>query len=152
MQMDSLSKASLNRIREIFKQLKPVDEGARQGFFRASFIGPWWLRVSAMPSIALSGLPGWQGKQFLDPFHATNVLQNKHGRVERLQMTCNAVISLVDGKPGVALQYGQNAVMPWRWVIDEIRMLDHNTFLCMTVIDLPILRHFSFPFILSREL
>ncbi|NHC03992.1 hypothetical protein G9F31_09440 [Acinetobacter sp. 187] len=151
MQMDSLAKASLSQIREVFKNLDPVSEELRQGFFRASFIGPWWLRVSAMPSIALSGLGGWQGKKFLDPFHATNIIHNKQGVSEKLHMRCSAVTSLIDGKRSVALQYRDDAVVPWRWVIDEMRTLDQNTFLCMTVINLPVLKHFSFPFILSRE-
>lgn len=149
---EQLLTASLNHIRQVFKQLEPAAEHLRYGFFRASFIGPWWLRISAMPSIALSGLVGWQGKKFFDPFRATNILKTKKGQTEKLQMTCQAVQSLVDGKQGIALQYGADAVLPWRWVVDEIRVLDENTLLCMTVINLPLLKHFSFPFILSREL
>ena len=151
MSAQPLFNASLGHIRQIFSTLEPVEEQQRSGFFRASFIGPWWLRISAMPSIALSGLVGWQGKKFLDPFHATNVLQTTHGTHEKLSMTCQSMQSLVDGKNGVALFYGQDAVKPWCWVVDEMRLLDEHTFLCMTVIDLPLLRALSFPFILRRE-
>jgi len=151
MKVEDLLTASLKHIKSTFCTLKPVDEHLRYGFFRASFIGPWWLRHSAMPSIALSGLRGWQGKKFFDALNATNILKSKNGTVEKLQMSCQRVHSLVDGQQSIALQYGLKAPLPWRWVVDELRVLDDDTFLCMTVIDLPLLRNFSFPFLLRRE-
>lgn len=148
---EALATASLGYIRHFFREL-PSDIGKiSSGFYRASFIGPWWLRVSAMPSIALSGLKGWQGKQFFDAHNATNILKTKQGLVEKLHMRCVQGESLVDGKWGVALNYGVDAPIPWRWVKDEMRILDEQTFLCMTVIDLPLIRKLSFPFILRRE-
>jgi hypothetical protein len=58
--------------------------------------------------------------------------------------------SKVDGQPGVALHYGAEAPLPWRWVTDELRQIDQHRVLGMTVIDLPILRHWAFPFLLER--
>lgn len=150
MDLKTLEKASLKTIKHKFMQLEPMSESFRYGFLKVQFIGPWWLRKSAMPSIHLSGLPGWQGKLFLDPDHATNILKIKDKEEQRYTMQCVELISLVDAKPSVVLNYGAAAPIPWRWVIDELRILDENNFLCMTVINLPILRHFSFPFILSR--
>lgn len=66
-------------------------------------------------------------------------------------MHCVQGMSLVDGQQGVALNYGADAPIPWRWVKDEMRILDDQTYLCMTVIDLPFIRKLSFPFILRRE-
>lgn len=152
MDLAQLSIASLKNIKHVFQKLEPVPEALRYGFFRASFIGPWWLRHSAVPSLNLSGLPGWQGKTFLNPHLATNILKKRDQLEQRFFMQCLDQASLIDGCLGVALNYGESAPLPWKWVVDELRVLDENTFLCMTVINLPILRALSFPFILSREL
>ena len=146
-----LLKESLGTIRKVFISLPSAHCQIQAGFYRAFFIGPWWLRLTAMPSIALSGLKGWQGKKFFDQYQATNIVLTKEGLIEKLTMTCKVGTSLVDGEEGVALHYGLEAPVPWRWIKDEIRILDDQTFLCMTVIDLPLLRKLSFPFILRRE-
>lgn len=151
MSADALSNAPLSRIRQVFEVLEPVPTHMRAGTFRASFIGPGWLRATAGPSIALSGMPGWWGKRFLDAETATNVLNAAGGRIEKLQMRCGQVVSLVDGRESVALQYDKDAVVPWRWIIDELRVLDDSTLLGMTVINLPLLRGLAFPFLLRRE-
>lgn len=150
MSADVLMKASLGRIRQVFVGLEPAPARMRRGFFRACFIGPWWLRATAGPSLALSGLAGWQGKRFVDEDTVTNVLQTRQGRIEKLRMQCRAAASPVDGRPGVTLNYGATAAPPWRWVVDELRVLDDDTLLCMTAIDLPLLRRLSFPFLLRR--
>lgn len=147
--------ASLAELKRLFSTLPaPVPE-SRHGFFRAQFVGPAWLRHSARPSLALSGLPGWQGKQFLDPDTATNVLKQGGQLTQALQMKVVPGVSRLDGKTGVALHYlprdGRPAPLPWRWIQDEMRVLDEHTLLCMTVIDLPLLRHLAFPFLLVRE-
>lgn len=149
--VEDIQQASLIEIRKIFQQLSPPDEAFRVGFFRASFIGPWWLRKTASPSLSLTGLPNWQGKQFKDPHTATNILKTSAGLTEKYLMACLQGSSKLDGKMSVYLDYGVNAPMPWRWVCDELRILDEQTLLCMTIIDLPILRHFPMPFLLSRE-
>lgn len=152
MRVDDLKYASLGKIKATFMQLNPVPEVVRQGFFRASFIGPWWLRISAHPSLSLTGLPNWQGKKFINAANATNILQAEQRQIEKFHMQCLEQYSLVDGNMTTVLNYGAHAVKPWCWVVDEIRYLDQDTLLCMTVINVPVLRHFSFPFILSRDL
>ncbi|KRW61866.1 hypothetical protein [Pseudomonas sp. TTU2014-080ASC] len=151
MTLEGLTSASLGEIKTVFNELEPVPAGARQGFFRASFVGPWWLRASAGPGLVLGGLPGWQGKRFIDANTATNVLQRRHGVEEKLRMSCQESVSAVDGRMGVALIYGADAPLPWRWIRDELRMLDDNTWLAMTVVDVPILRGLALPFVLQRE-
>lgn len=150
--IEQLSTASLSDIKTTFKDLSPIPVIMRQGFYRASFIGPWWLRLSARPSIALSGLIDWQGKKFVSTVSAINILKHNSGSIEKLSMDCIEQISLIDGKNAVVLMYGTQAPLPWRWVVDELRVLDEQTLLCMTTINLPLLRHFSFPFVLSRDL
>lgn len=146
-----LSTASLNEIKQVFKGLKPVSAQARVGFLRARFIGPIWLRHTAAPSLSLSGLSGWQGKRFLNNQQATNILKKKNALIEKMTMQCQDSVSTIDGKPSIALVYAKDAPIPWRWVTDELRQLDDNTWLCMTVFNLPLLKHFPMPFILAKE-
>ncbi len=148
--MRPVQELSLSQCRQLFATLLPPSEAVRCGRFRAQFLGPWWLRLAAGPSIALSGLPGWQGKRFIAPDSATNCLRTRAGEREALSMQCVAESSLVDGRPGLSLRYGERGPIPWRWVRDELRAIDGDTWLCMTVIELPLLRALSFPFLLVR--
>lgn len=143
--------ASIRELKQLFASLPVPDAAMRRGFFRASFVGPFWYRPFGFPSVHLSGLPFWQGKKFLTADTATNILRKGAGVEEYLGMTVVAAPSLIDGKPGVSLRYGAEAPRPWRWVRDELRAVDERTILGVTVIDLPVLRHFCFPFLLVRE-
>lgn len=140
----------LRPIRDCFAELPLPTRDFCQGVFTARFIGPAWLRHAARPSIAISGMPGWKGKRFLSPDRAINVLEWRGGSHERLIMRCEESASRVDGKPALAFVYGNNAPMPWRWIREEFRVLDSRTLLAMTIIDLPLLRRLSFPFLLER--
>jgi hypothetical protein len=142
---------SIRALKELFAALPAPDAAFRHGFFRASFVGPFWYRLSGFPSVHLSGLPHWQGKAFLTPDSATNILRKGEGTVQALSMTVVTLPSLIDGEPVVALQYGKEAPFPWRHVRDELRVIDERTLLGITKVDLPILRHFAFPFLLERE-
>lgn len=150
--LEQVQQADLSSIRSIYQQLYPMPISMRTGNYQARFIGPWWLRTLAPISLWLTGLPGWWGKRFIHEAEATNILMNKCGRTEKMSMHCIEDCSLIDGKPTLSLQYGGQARLPWRWVVDEIRVLDDNTLLCMTVVNLPLLKYLSFPFLLSREL
>ncbi|MBP7178151.1 MAG: hypothetical protein KBD35_05325 [Moraxellaceae bacterium] len=147
--------ASISELKKQFSALPAPAASVRHGFFRASFVGPAWLRLSARPSLEISGLPGWQGKKFLSVDDATNVLKKRGTLVEALAMRVTPGVSQVDGRQGLALHYvaknGKPAPLPWRFVRDELRAVDADTLLCMTVIDLPVLRHLAFPFLLQRE-
>ncbi|WXL27666.1 hypothetical protein WG219_09490 [Ectopseudomonas mendocina] len=109
------------------------------------------MRISAGPGLVLGGLPGWQGKRFIDESTATNVLKKGDELVDKLRMGCQEGVSSVDGRRGVALNYGADAPPPWRWIRDELRVLDDDTWLAMTVVDLPLLRCLALPFVLQRE-
>ena len=150
MQLHDLETAALSDIRALYKTLSPASIEDKQGTYQAQFIGPLWIRVSAQPSLFLSGLPGWYGKRFKDAKSATNILIRGQTKTEKLDMQCADHDSLIDGLPTSALSYGAQGPIPWRWVIDEFRRYDDQTLLCMTIIQLPILRHFPFPFLLRR--
>jgi hypothetical protein len=151
----TLHRASLRELNALFRTLPAPDEDARRGFFRAEFVGPAFIRLTARPTLEVTGLPGWQGKKFLNAQDATNVLKRGNTTVEHLAMRVTPVTSYVDGKPGLALTYpaqnGKPAPVPWRWVRDEIRQFDDDTILAFTFVDLPLLRHVGFPFLLVRE-
>jgi len=150
-----LHHASLSELKAVFRTLPAPAEDARRGFYRAEFIGPAFIRVTARPTLEVTGLPGWQGKTFINANDATNVLRKGDATVEHLAMRVTPVTSYVDGKPGLALTYpaqnGTQAPAPWRWVRDEIRQFDARTILAFTFVDLPLLRHVGFPFLLRRE-
>ncbi len=148
---DDIRTQSIAKLKALFSTLQAPATDMCSGFYRAEFIGPWWLRVSGRPSVAMSGLPGWQGKQFLSNTTATNVLLKKGQTRQALLMHCVGGVSQVDGKQGLALHYGADAPIPWRWVRDEMRALDAHHILGMTVINLPLLNRLSFPFLLVRE-
>jgi len=80
--------------------------------------------LSAGPSIALSGMPGWYGKRFLDSTAAVNLQHRGDQWHELLPMTCSEQPSWLDGQPCAALGYGAATRRPWRWVRDELRQLD----------------------------
>lgn len=143
--------SSLAELKKLFSTLAPPPAEMRAGFYRATFIGPWWLRLSGRPSVALGGLPGWQGKRFLSPTTATNILLKSGVTSEALFMQLESGVSQVDGKQGVALTYGADAPLPWRYIRDEVRAIDANRILGMTVINLPLLNKLGFPFLLVRE-
>ena len=142
---------SLTGLRRLFRDLPAPAPAMRAGFYQARFIGPWWLRSSGPLGVALGGLPGWQGKRFLSPDSATNVLARRGVQTECLHMHCSEGASPMDGRPSVQLHYGAQAPRPWRWVRDELRVLDSHHLLGMTVIDLPGLRGQAFPFLLQRQ-
>jgi hypothetical protein len=99
----------------------------------------------------VTGLPGWQGKKFLDHDVAVNVLKRKGELCEGPRMRWTSGTSRLDGKPGVGLQYPPNAPRPWRWITDELRELESGTLLGMSVLDAPVLRRIGIPFLLVRE-
>lgn len=150
-----LTHASLGELKKLFATLPAPAADQRRGFFRATFIGPAFIRLTARPTLEVTGLPGWQGKQFLNADNATNILRRGDSTVQHLAMRVTPVTSYADGKPALALTYppqdGKAAPAPWRWVRDEIRQLDENTILAFTFVDLPLLRHVGFPFLLVRE-
>ncbi len=148
---EHLITASLSSIKATYQQLSSAPLAMRQGEYKAQFIGPWWLRVFCSTEFIFKWIGGWFGKKFINQNLVTNILLNRGQRSEKLQMECLEEASLIDGKQTIALYYGKTAPIPWRWVVDELRQLDEHTMLCMTIINLPFLKHFSFPFILSRD-
>lgn len=146
-------RASIAELKRHFATLPVPEADTRHGRYRATFIGPLWLRALGGPSVALGGLPGWHGKRFVSPDAATNILRTRAGFTEALSMSLVVEPSLVDGRESATLHYGERAPIPWRWVRDELRALDAdaNALLGMTIIDVTLVRRLAFPFLLERE-
>ena len=143
--------ASLRELRSLFSTLDAPGEAILKGFYRACFIGPWWLRKSAPPTLYLTGLPNWQGKRFLSVDRAVNIVLVGGAPTEALSMSVATLPSHLDAKPVAAVQYGAEAPLPWRWVIDELRAIDDHTMLGMTIVCKQLVEHLSFPFLLRRD-
>jgi hypothetical protein len=73
------------------------------------------------------------------------------GRARKLPMVKVLRRSPLDGKTGYCLTYLEHSGLPWRYIVDDVRRVDDETLLGFTVLDLPILRRFSFPFLLKRS-
>jgi hypothetical protein len=121
------------------------------GYYRASFVGPVWLRVSAGPTVAAGGLVNWWGKHIRADGSATNLVRKGEKLEARLTMTLIESSSVLDGRPTLALIYGTENPFPWPHVVDEIRRLDPLTFLGMTHINAGPLRRVAFPFLLEYQ-
>jgi hypothetical protein len=144
--MADLTHESLGGLRRLFTSLSAPD--SLTGVYRAEFVGPAWLRVLAPPSLALGGLAGWWGKAFDGRGGAVNIVVRGGTQHRVLPMTITRVPSLIDGGPGFTLSYPQGSPFPWPLIVDEVRRLDEQTLLCMTVIKPKGLRKLAFPFVL----
>lgn len=139
--------AKMADLRALFAVLPvPVVEDLT-GDWDVSYLGPRVLRMVAPHALGALGLPGWAGKRFTADGSGTNRL---HDGTTRLVMTVRANISRVDGEPVAAITYGHDAPLPWPRVIDEVRQLDADRLLCVTVFDVPGGNRNATPFLLTR--
>lgn len=120
--------------------------------FEAAFVSP--LRYVGPPGLTLLGLPRWFGKRFRGTgtrLTGVNLLLGDGGVTERLPMWVEIGPSLADDEPAALVHYAVDAPRPWRWVRDELRVLDDRHLVGMTYVDLPGLRRLSrVPFLLAR--
>ncbi len=142
------SKQTVKTFRKIYNRLSIPDASALKGRYYGEFVGAWWLRKMARLSVDIGGLHGWFGKDFLSAERAVNLVKSGEKTEHVLPMEIKRITSFVDGKPTLALTYSKSSPFPWRFTVDEFRVLNEQTFLAMTVIILPGLRKFSIPFLL----
>lgn len=136
--------------RTTFSRLSAPTGRALRGRFRAVLVGPWWLRLLAGPSIALCGLREWFGKQLSGPGDAHNLVGPSSDLRQTLPMTLSHRASALDGAPCGVLLYSPQSPFPFRHVVDELRAVNDDCLLGMTLTDAPLLRHLPFPFLLVR--
>ena len=108
-----LNKRPLNTFKPLFSTLDPPDIQQLVGVYEAAITGPGWLRMGAGPSLALSGLGDWWGKEFTLQGGANLVLrEEKFQRKFPFQITI--ADSAIDGKPAIACVTPQIAPSPGR--------------------------------------
>lgn len=117
----------------------------------AEFVTP--LRRLAPLGLGLVGLPRWHGKRFAPTgpgeLAGINLLRAPGGGFEeRLPMRAVLGAGLADGRPAVIVTYAADAPRPWRWVRDELRVLDDGVLVGMSYVDRPLLRRGGLPFLL----
>lgn len=142
----------LRDLRRLYRVLPAPEPDALVGDWRASFLGPRSLRAVAPLGVARAGLPGWQGKRFArapdgSGITGTNVLRGE----TRLAMALRVADSAVDGRPCGVISYADDAPLPWRHVRDEVRVLDAERLLAMSLLDLPGGGVGALPFLLTRD-
>ena len=146
----ALNLLSLSDLRKLFASLDPPDPASLTGFYRGLFVGPGWLRASWGPLLAITGLGGWWGKEFKGDGAVNLVLRiGEYRRVFPMHFIQQP--SYLDGRPGLALRYRRDNPFPWPIVLDELRRIDAETSLGMSLVDLGALRRQAFPFILHHR-
>ena len=150
MQVAELNQMNLKSFRELFTSLIVPDVISLRGTYRASFVGPAWLRTSANPALAMTGLGGWWGKEFHDDGTAINIVLRAGKFSTRFPMKFVNASSFIDRKDGLALHYQPGNPFPWMYVVDELRRIDDTTILGMTLANVSGLRGLAFPFILQN--
>ena len=141
----------LASFRGLFSSLSAPDPNLLRGIYQAEFVGPLWLRLSAGPALALGGLRGWWGKEFAAHGQASNLVRRGKALQQVLPMSVDRRISLIDGKPGVTLIYPAGSPFPWFWIVDELREIDKDHLLGMTLVNRGSLRKLTFPFLLCNQ-
>ena len=142
---------SLKQFRDLFTSLRVPEPASLRGVYRAAFVGPGWLRLSAGPSLALTGLGGWWGKEFSPDGSAINIVLRAGQFSTRFPMQLVPAKSFLDGREGLALHYQPGNPFPWTHIVDELRRIDATTFLGMTLADASGLRRLVFPFTLQLQ-
>ena len=147
--IDQLNHLSLFAFRGLFSSLEPPKTSLMQGFFRGMFVGPGWLRRLAVPLLVVTGLGGWWGKDFSTEGHACNLVLRK-GQFKRcFPMTLVEQASFIDGRPGLALRYAASNPFPWPLIVDELRCINQDLVLGMTMAKLGPLQRLALPFVLQ---
>lgn len=151
-QLERLNRLSLFEFPEYFSSLAAPRAESLQGLYSGSFVGPAWLRRLAGPLLAITRMGNWLGKDFDAEGRAINLVRTKEGIVQKFPMQLVEQESLIDGKPGLALRYESNNPFPWPWIIDELRSIQHDLVLGMTITQIGPLARLPLPFVLeSRE-
>lgn len=142
---------SLKQFRDLFASLSVPEVTSIRGVYRAAFVGPGWLRTSAGPALALSGLGGWWGKEFNADGTAVNIVLRAGKFSTRFPMKLVTTKSFIDGKDGLAVHYQAGNPFPWMYIVDELRRMDEDTLLGMTLANVNGLRRQAFPFTLQFQ-
>ena len=151
--MEPINRLPIGAYTAIFKRLTTPVPGEVCGAYRAEFAGPLWLRKTAPLSLAAAGFQGWWGKQFDGSENGVNLFVRQKRRMALYIFSLKIAPSLIDSQTSLVVRYGAGTPFPWPHVQDELRWLDarHQTLLGFTIINVRLLRRFSFPFLLQLQ-
>ena len=141
---------SLRGFRKLFITLPQPTNAGLDGIFRAEFVGPGWLRATAPTALVLGGLGGWWGKQFDGAGRGMNIVHRGSTLAHTMPVALAVSHSLVDRRPCLKVTYPPSSPFPWPLAMDELRFLDDNTLLGLTIINAGPLRRVAFPFLLHK--
>lgn len=151
-QIERLNQISIFEFPEYFSSLTAPRANSLQGLYRGDFVGPAWLRRLAGPLLVITRMGKWMGKDIDGEGRAINLVHTKAGIVQKFPMQLVEQESLIDGKPGLALCYSTSNPFPWPWIIDELRSIQPDLVLGMTITQIGPLKRLPLPFVLqSRE-
>lgn len=144
-----LSQRSLASFPELFRKLAVPTVSDLSGSYCGNFVGPGWVRALARPALLVGGLPGWCGKWFDGSGQGTNLLQ-RGGNVQRaVPIRLEIRPSLIDSRSGLTVVYPGSSPWPLPLIVDELRLLEDEALLGMTMVSHFGLHRFPFPFLLQ---
>lgn len=146
-----LTETSFSALTRLFSALPAVDEDLAVGDYQAEFLGPWWFRNSAGIGVGLVGLPCWKGKQIQGKGRAVNLLGKIGALKPAVPMNVAVQVSRIDGNAALVLTYPSGSPFLLGYFIDELRHLDENTIMAITIVNLPLIRNLPMPFLLHRQ-
>lgn len=149
-QAQTLNRLPLRAFPGLFATLVAPAPQRVPGFYRAEFVGPGWLRAIAPRGLVLIHLGGWWGKELREDGAGFNLVRRGERLERRFTVRVATACSLIDGKPAIAVRYGADTPLPWPYVVDELRGLDDDSLLGMTIADASMLRGLPLPFLLHR--
>ena len=88
--IDHLNRLSLSAIRKFYSELAPPERTSLRGLYRGIFVGPGWLTPLWPPTLAITGLGGWWGKDF-SPGDIVKIV----GRIETFRDTNQLLVEKV---------------------------------------------------------
>ena len=145
----TLNRRPLSSFPGLFSSLPVPPVSQLAGTYLGHFVGPSWVRALAGPALLLGGLPGWWGKAFDGEGEGTNLLQ-RGGTIEQaVPIRLETRPSLIDGRKGLTVVYPRASPWPLAWIVDELRLLDDDSLLGMTMVTQAGLHRFPFPFLLE---
>ena len=150
-QIEKFNQQSIGWYRAQFNMLNSPTIAEMNGRFHSEFVGPGWLRTIAPPGLAPLGLGGSWGKTFDGNGGGMNIVQRKGQLQEIMPVVLKEEASKINGRSGLNITYPPGSRFPWPWVVDEIRWLDENTILGMTLVTKAGLHRLALPFMLHKN-
>jgi hypothetical protein len=148
--LDFYCQQSDETMRRTYSQLKAPTLPGALGRYRAVFTGSTLRRAIGAQVIGLLGFRGWWGKDLCADGWVQNLFMVQGTLTRKFPTRMDPAVSKLDGGPALALTYPRTMRWPWPWVTDELRALDDDHLLGMSLFSQFPLTARPTPFILQR--